>query len=407
MQFQFSAKSTDGSLRNGVMVADSADDVRNRLREEGLFVMSVATGQAKQVLALSKGLKFGRTGVKKTDLLMLTSQLSIMCQAGVDLGEALQLAAQDCPNKTLQEILERIHHDVSAGLSISEALGKHSNVFGDAYIASVAAGEASGTLTEVLLRMAQLLKHEIRLCSTLKSVLAYPIVLIGVAFMVLSALVFIVLPQFGSVFEGLGEPPPVHTQMLLDSATFLRANFLAIAVVAGFGAVAMAKFWFTEKAARYWDGVLVNLRFLKGASRPLLSGRTFRLLGTLLDSGIPLLDGIRLCRTSVQNRFFRELFDRMEASVLSGKGIGEVIARTKIVPPGAAQMISTAERTGRLGDVMVTIGEFYEDEGEQKVRDLTKIIEPLIIIVMGAVVGLVVMAVMLPLLDVSTASGRH
>tara|TARA_R110002072_G_scaffold243821_2_gene403076 strand:- start:52410 stop:53633 length:1224 start_codon:yes stop_codon:yes gene_type:complete len=407
MQFQFSAKSSDGSLRNGVMVADSADDVRERLREEGLYVMSVASGQAKQVLALSKGLKFSRTSVKKTDLLMLTSQLSIMCQAGVDLGEALQLAAQDCPNKTLQRILERVHDDVSAGQSISEALGKHSNIFGDAYIASVAAGEASGTLTDVLLRMAQLLKHEIRLRSTLKSVLAYPIVLIGVAFMVLSALVFIVLPQFGTVFEGLGEPPPVHTQMLLDSATFLRANFLAIAVVAGIGAVALAKFWFTEKAARYWDGVLVNVRFLKGASRPLLSGRTFRLLGTLLDSGIPLLDGIRLCRTSVQNRFFRELFDRMESSVLSGKGIGEVIARTEIVPPGAAQMISTAERTGRLGDVMVTIGEFYEDEGEQKVRDLTKIIEPLIIIVMGAVVGLVVMAVMLPLLDVSTASGRH
>lgn len=407
MQFQFSAKSTDGALRSGVMVADSADDVRERLRDEGLFVMSVVAGQAKQALVMSSGLKFGRSGVKKTDVLMLTSQLSIMSQAGVDLGEALQLAAQDCPNQSLKKILEQIHGDVSAGQSISDALKKHSSVFGDAYVASVAAGEASGTLTDVLLRLAQLLKHEIRLRSTLKSVLAYPIVLIGVAFMVLSALVFVVLPQFGTVFEGLGEPPPVHTQMLLDSAQFLRAHFLAIAVMAGLGAVALARFWFTDKAARYWDGVLVNLRFLKSASRPLLSGRTFRLLGTLLESGIPLLDGIRLCRTSVRNQFFRDLFDRMEASVLSGKGIGEVIARTKIVPPGAAQMISTAERTGRLGDVMVTIGSFYEEEGEQKVRDLTKVIEPLIIILMGAVVGLVVMAVMLPLLDVSTASGWH
>jgi type II secretory pathway component PulF len=407
MQFQFSAKSTDGALRSGVMVADSADDVRERLRDEGLFVMSVVSGQAKQALAMSSGIKFGGSGVKKTDVLMLTSQLSIMSQAGVDLGEALQLAAQDCPNESMKKILQQIHGDVSAGQSISEALGKHSSVFGDAYVASVAAGEASGTLNDVLLRLAQLLKHEIRLRSTLKSVLAYPIVLIGVAFMVLSALVFIVLPQFGTVFEDLGEPPPVHTQILLDSATFLRAHFLAIAVAAGLCSVALAKFWFTDKAARYWDGVLVNLRFLKSASRPLLSGRTFRLLGTLLESGIPLLDGIRLCRTSVRNRFFRELFDRMEASVLSGKGIGEVIARTKIVPPGAAQMISTAERTGRLGDVMVTIGSFYEEEGEQKVRDLTKVIEPLIIILMGAVVGLVVMAVMLPLLDVSTASGRH
>lgn len=407
MQFQFSAKSTDGAMRSGVMVADSADDVRERLRDEGLFVLSVAAAQAKQALAVSRNVGFGRPSVKKSDVLMLTSQLSIMCQAGVDLGEALQLAAQDCPNKALQEILEQIHGDVSAGQSISEALGKHSRVFGDAYVASVAAGEASGTLTSVLQRMAELLKHEIRLISTLKSVLAYPIVLIGVAFMVLSALVFIVLPQFGTVFEGLGTPPPVHTQILLDSAQFLRSNILAIAVGTGISLVALAKFGMTDKATRFRDSVVVNLQFVKNASRPLLSGRTFRLLGTLLESGIPLLEGIRLCRTSVRNYFFRDLFDQMEASVLSGKGIGEVISRTRIVPPGAAQMISTAERTGRLGDVMVTIGSYYEDEGEQKIRDLTKIIEPLIIIVMGAVVGLVVMAVMLPLLDVSTASGRH
>jgi type II secretory pathway component PulF len=217
-------------------------------------------------------------------------------------------------------------------------------------------------------------------------------------------LVFFILPQFGTVFRGLGKDPPWHTQCLLDGARLIRAYFpiLGLAVIAVLGGV--LKFGGTERAVQYWDGIVLNLRFVRSATRSLLTGRTFRLLGTMLQSGIPLLEGIRLCRASVRNRLFRRLFDQMEESVVNGGSIADVLVVCPLLPGGAAQMIQTAERTGRLASVMVAMGSYYEEEGEQKVRDLVKLLEPLIIIVMGVVVSGVVMAVILPLLEVATSS---
>jgi type IV pilus assembly protein PilC len=403
MEFQYSAKSTNGSTSTGVLVAESIAEARQRLREKGLFALSlesagIATGP------FAGRFKRKKKRVGKSDLLMLTSQLSIMTQAGVDLAEALEGVGENCIHPTLKAVLAEIHNDVSSGAGISESLRKHVDVFGEAYVASIAAGEASGTLTDVLDRLVELLGHELKLQSSIKSVLAYPIVLSVVAFNVIGALVFFVLPQFGSVFEDMGKTPPIHTQILLDVSAFLRAHFLKVGVTFSVFVLLLYKFWLADRAGKYWDGFVLNFRLARGATRSLYTGRTFRLLGTMLESGIPLLDGIRLCRASVKNRLYRELFDQLEDSVLNGRGIGTVLTATPFVPPGASQMVGTAERTGRIGPVMVTIGEFYENEGEQKVRDLTKLLEPLIIVVMGVVVSVVVLAVMLPLLDVSTGS---
>lgn len=403
MEFAFTAKSRNGSNESGTLVADTLDDARSRLRNQGLFPLDVkiagGSGSEKSI-----SLSFSRSGVKKNDVLMLTSQLSIMCQAGIDVAEALGNVAKRCPNPTLARILREIHDDVSAGVTVSDALKKHSSVFGGAYVASIAAGEASGTLTEVLKRLAELLKHEIRLRATIRSVMAYPLVLTGVAMIVIAALVFFVLPQFAVVFEDLGNTPPVHTQMLLASGAFLRKHFLLL----GVGFVVLAglgwRYMLTEQAARYWDSTVLTFRLSSGATQSLITGRTFRLLGTMLQSGIPLLEGLELCRESVRNRIYRDLFDAMSESVVNGGGIGPILDESSVVPDGAAQMVGTAEQTGRLGEVINTIGEFYEEEGEQKIRGLAKLLEPLVIVVMGSVVGFVVMAVMLPLLDVSASS---
>lgn len=403
MKFAFTAKSRTGVTETGTLVAETLVDAQSRLREQGLFPLSIDASTARRE-AKPIGLSFGGTGVKKGDVLMLTSQLSIMCQAGIDVAEALGTIAERCPNPTLKEILREVHRDVSAGLAVSEALHKHTKVFGNAYVASIAAGESSGTLTGVLQRLAELLKHEIQLKSTIQSMLAYPIVLSGVAGLVIAALVFFVLPQFAEVFADLGTEPPLHTQLLLSSGSFLRNHFLALF---GSAAVLLAISWrylMTEKMARYWDGAVLNFRLSRSATQALITGRTFRLLGTMLESGIPLLEGLQLCRASVRNRVFRDLFDSMADSVVNGGTLGSVLDESKFVPDGAAQMVGAAEMSGRLGEVVTTIGTFYEEEGEQKIRGLAKLLEPLVIVVMGAVVGFVVMAVMLPLLDVSTAA---
>jgi type II secretory pathway component PulF len=223
--------------------------------------------------------------------------------------------------------------------------------------------------------------------------------------MVVTAMVFFVLPQFAKVFRDLGSPAPPLTQLLLDTAQQLRDHALFVMLGVAGGGLALARVWSTEAAQRIRHRVVLEMPPFREATRALLTGRTFRLMGTILQTGIPLLDAIRLCRSSVQNRLFRGLFDTLERDVLNGGGMSRPLAETPFVPAGAAEMVATAERTGRLGPILQLVGEFYEDDGEQRLRRLVKLLEPAIIVAMGAVVALVVLAVMLPLLDVSTVAG--
>lgn len=345
----------------------------------------------------------GRRAVSKSDLLVVTTQLSIMCQSGVDLAAALDNVAKECRHPGLRPILLAISADVNGGTSASVALRKHAAVFGEAYVASVASAEASGTLTAVLKRLCELLKNEIRMRNAIVGIVAYPAVLSLVAFGIVTALVFFVLPQFSKVFQNLGRPAPAFTQLLLDTATLLRAQ--AHWVVGIFTIIAFGLFQFsrTDTWRRYFDHLVLHAPVLRQATRALLSGRSFRLLGTLLESGVPLLEAIRLCRGAVRNQLFLTLFDRLDREVTNGRGMGAEIARSEFVPPGAAQMVQTAERNGQLGSVLQLIGEYYEEEGEQYIKSAMKIVEPAVIVLMGVVVGGVVMSVMLPLLDVTSA----
>lgn len=347
---------------------------------------------------------WGSRRIRKTDLLIVTSQLAIMCESRIDLAQALRSVARECRQPELKARLEAIFQDVNTGSSAAAAMNRHADVLGDAYVASIAAAEASGTVTNVLHRLAEMLRNEIRLQGSLKAVLAYPVILVGVAGIVLTTLVFFVLPQFGQVFENLGRPAPATTQLLLDTAQFLRENVLLL--LAGVGASAVM-FWFyakTDAAHRQRDSIILNSRLLRTGTRPLLTGRVFRLMGTMLQSGVPLLEAVRFCRASLKNHLMRDLFDQLEYDVLNGQALGRALSQASIIPPGAAQMVATAEKTGRLGPVLQTVGEFFEEEGERHVCQAVKILEPAIIVVMGVVVATVVLSVMLPLLDVSTMS---
>lgn len=403
MHFQYQAKSNHGQLANGVIEAATLADARRNLRDQGLFILEITQGKANQIAkSFSKSNSSG--SVKKSDLLMFTTQLTIMSQAGIDLAEALQSVAEQCKNQTLKAALIQIHEDVTEGQAVSIAMGKHENIFGTAYIASIAAGEASGTLVQILLRLSELLRNEIRLTNTIRGVVSYPLVLMSVAVIVVFALIFFVLPQFAIVFRDLGKTPPPMTELILNFGLFIRTNTLYLGIAGAVGGVLLVRFALSEHAKLFRDNLILNNFLLRKATRPLITGRTFRLLGTMIQSGIPLLDAVRLCRSSIKNVLFRKLYDAIEKDILDGKGIGNAIAQHDFVPAGAAQMMMTAEQTGKLGEVSQSIGEFYEDEGEENIRQLSKMLEPAIIVVMGAIVAFVMLTIMLPLLDVSTAS---
>jgi type II secretory pathway component PulF len=399
----YTAKSKTGQMTAGTVDAASLPEARQLLRAQGLFPLTLTEGKKTAGTSdrVSRG-PFRRRRVSRTDLLMVTSQLSIMCRAGLDLAEGLKNVANQCTNQTLRLTMEEVYEDVSSGKLVSAALGRHPDVFNSAYVASIAAAEASGEVTDILARLADLQRNEIRLRSSIIGILAYPIILIVVASVVIVALVFFVLPQFATIFEDMERPAPPLTQMLLGGAQFLREHVIVFLACAGTLLAALVVVSRTEKAARFRDSLVLHLAAIRGATRALVTGRVFRIMGSLLQSGIPLLEAIRLCRTSTNNRLYQELFVSLEQDVINGSGIGNALSATEFVPPGAAQMVMTAEQTGRLGPVMQTVGEFFEDDGERRLRQLVKLLEPAIIVAMGVVVACVVLTVILPLLDVTS-----
>ncbi len=404
MRFQYNAKNGRGELAPGEIDAVSIAAARLQLRSQGLFVTALTSHSSSAASMRVRSATQLWGGVRKSDLVMTMSQLSIMSQSGVDLAEALHNVAGQCPRPALRKVLERIDADVHSGRSLSDSVRKHPQVFDDLFVASISAGEQSGTITQVLDRLTYLLRSDMRLQSTIWSMLMYPIVLAAVTFVVLNCLVFFVLPQFATVFETLEKPVPPLTQFLLDIGVFVRKN--VVLVVGGFLSVVIGGYSLRTRPAmrRAWDYGTLHIAMLRNVTQGLLTGRSFRLLGTMLMSGVPLVDGIRLCRNATRNQFFRDLFKLAENDVLHGEDFSRSLLAAHFLPIGAAQMVATAERSGKMGEVLKNVGEYYEDDGERCLRDLIKIAEPAVIVFLGVVVAGIVLSVIVPMLDVSTSS---
>jgi len=402
MKLQYQAKNSGGQVLTGELEAASLAEGRLLLRRQGLFLLSLLPlgNMAKSTATTAARPRHGR--VRSAELVTMMSQLTIMMQSGVALAEALEHLSQTSRSAALRAVLHDLHTDVTSGTSLSQALRKHPDVFDEAFVAGIAAGEQSGNIIQVLERLSTLLRNEKRLRTSIWAMLTYPLLLCGVMGVVLLGLVFFVLPQFKQVFLGFGHPAPPLTQFMLDAGDFARSNIWAF-VAAGV-ALVLGLIYFCQQpiARRWWDHVLMHAIVVRNAARTLSSGRCFFLLGTMLQSGVPLLDCLRLGRSASRSQIFRSLFDRMEEDLIHGRGISGALATADFLPSGAAQMIATAERSGKLGPVMLTIGQYYEEEGETAVRNIVKLAEPALIVLLGVIVATVVMSIMLPLFDAST-----
>lgn len=401
MKLQYQAKDRSGQTVTGELEAASLADGRLQLRRQGLFPMSLkplAAGAAVEAAAAPRRTR----RVKSGELVTMLSQLTIMCQSGVALADALHHLAKSARGAALKNVLQRLDEDVASGASLSAALRNHPGVFSDTFVAGIAAGEQSGNLVQVLERLSGLLRNERRLRKSIWAMLTYPLLLCIVMVLVLVGLVFFVFRRFGEVFAGFGHPPPPLTQFLLNVGEFARTNILLILLGAVVLAGGMVYFRTLPAASRLWDYFVMNTVVIRNATRTLTTGRSFYLLGTMLQSGVPLLDSLRLCRSTARSYLFRNLFDQMEQDLLQGRAISGPLESATFLPSDAAQMIATAERSGRLGQVLLTVGHYYDEEGETSVRNIVKLAEPALIVALAAVVGTVVLSVMLPLFDAST-----
>ncbi|MBC8356460.1 MAG: type II secretion system F family protein [Planctomycetes bacterium] len=342
--------------------------------------------------------------VKRAELVDMTSQMAIMTRAGVDMASALESLVRQCTSPALRPILEEVHESVLSGNSVSESMAKYGHVFDATFVASVSAGEASGRLPEVLRQLSELLRNDMRLRNSVRTMLAYPILLSVVSSTVLLALILFVLPRFAEIFADFDAPLPVVTQFLISVSSELRMRFWfwVPLLVGGFTGAYFFKRSVTGRLM--WDRFSLSAPILSGVTRSLLIGRVCRLLGIMIDSGVPLLDGLRLARSSVKNSLYVDLFVQLEDDVMNGRGLASALLASDFVPGSAGEMVVTAEKTGTLGMVTGMIGQHYEEEGEAKLKEVVAFMEPVITVVMGALVAIIVMAVMLPLFDLSSVA---
>lgn len=350
---------------------------------------------------------FGKTRlptISKAEIVHMTRQLSIMVRSGVDLVSAIESVTRQAHTEISREVLNAIHEDVVSGKPFSVALKRFEFIFGASYIASVSAGEASGKMWQVLEHLANLRTNSLKLQQKIQTLLAYPIALLSVSSLVIAALVFGVLPRFAEIFDTYGTKLPFLTQMLINVSTGLTQGYWYWIPLGILGIFLLLKFLRSGTGRAITDHLLINTILIGDVTRSLLVGRSTQLLGLLVESGVPLLDSLRLVKESVQNRYFRQIYAEMEESVVVGNGLGNTLKDSPYFPDSAAEMLMTAERTGTLATVTQLVGRHYEEQGEEKLRKVTAYLEPAITVCMGIVVAIIVMSVAFPMFDLASFS---
>lgn len=347
-----------------------------------------------------------KRGVRLQDIAEFTSQLSIMVRSGIDAATALGSLSAQCQRPALAEVLMSVHQSVMAGTTLSESLRRHENVFDAAFVATVAAGEASGSLADVLIQLAEMQRNELRNRRTMRTLLTYPILLFVVSSSVVIGLVIFVLPRFAKIFDQYDMSLPIVTQMLITLASELRGHWWfwgPLVAVALLGGMIWRK---TAKGRQMIDSFWVNAVVIRDVTRAKLTGRICRLLGMMLSNGVPILEGVKLTRNAVKNSLYRSLLSRVEEAVVNGRNLASVLQTAEIIPRSARDMLVTAEATGNITEVSKLLGEYYEEEAEARMRQLVGLIEPALTVGMGAVIAIVVLAVMLPVFDLSTLAQK-
>ncbi len=335
-------------------------------------------------------------------LLLAINQLAVMNQNGVDLAEAVEVVAQTCKHPRLADQMARIHLSLTQGLSFSAAISLNGEGFPETIAPLVAAGESSGNLPSTLKRIAEMLRGEIQLRGTVISALIYPVILVGASTLVLLALMMGVIPQFAKVFQSLGKPVPATTQTLLWVGLSMRANWLWWSLgSAGLvtAAIVLRRHPVVTRPVR---AVLMHGPLIKDAYRPLMTGRIFRVIASMISGGVPLLDSVRLARRTTSDPYWRELLGDMIDDLLQGSRASEAMRSAEFLPPEAAQLMATAEKAGRIADVLEDVGLFYEEDAARRIKRLVAALEPVIIMCMGVLVAGIVMSVMLPMLDITS-----
>lgn len=400
--YTWKARSRTGQTMKGEMEADAIGLVHTQLRGKGLYPLAV------KAKASSIEIKIPGLGGKVTDkdLVVFTRQFAVMIDAGLPLVQCLEILAQQAENKALASAVEKIRADVEAGDTFAGALRKHPKVFEDLYVNMVEAGESGGILDTILNRLAGYMEKAMNLKKKIKSAMVYPISIVGIAVVVVVFLMIFVIPVFAKMFADFGQALPAPTQFLINASNLMTSYFPIVIVLLIGGVIAYKRFYKTEMGMRQIDKVKLKLPVFGMLLKKVAVAKFTRTLGTLVSSGVPIIDGLTITARTAGNKVIELAVLSTIDSIKEGATISEPLKAQNVFPPMVVQMIQVGESTGALDNMLSKIADFYDDEVDNTVASLTSLLEPMIMMFLGTVIGGIMICMYLPIFKMAGALGE-
>ena len=395
--FQWSGKNPKGIIESGEMAASSKEEVISKLRNKNLIPTAVAEKKK------TRGLSFGMRGVKDKDLVIFTRQFATMIDAGLPLVQALEILSTQVENKTLAKTIAQVKVDVEAGSTYADALRKHPRVFSELYVNMVAAGESGGIMDTILNRLAAYIEKAMKLKKQVKGAMIYPAVVTAIAVLVIAVIMIYVVPTFTQMFAQLGGTLPLPTRVVVAMSDFLSGigGIVLLGIIIAL-AIFIVQIRRTEKGKYITDKILLRLPIFGVLLQKTAIAKFTRTLGTLVSSGVPILDGLDITAKTSGNKVIEKAIYAVRSDVSEGKTVAEPLMKAKVFPPMVNHMIAVGESTGALDSMLNKIAEFYDDEVDAAVSNLTSMIEPLLMVFLGGSVGFIVVSMYLPIFKLIT-----
>jgi type IV pilus assembly protein PilC len=394
--YTYKVRDRRGQLVSGEILGDNDRAVIARLREQGYTPIKVS--KKRQSLNLEISLRPGH--VKPKELAVFSRQFATMVNSGLPIMRALSILGGQTESKALAKVVTQVRLDVERGSSLSQAMAKHPKAFSNLYVAMIRSGETGGVLDAVLTRLADNTEREVELRRRVKSAMTYPVVVLGMVSMILVAMLLFVVPQFKSIYAQLHGSLPVPTKILLAISAGFKKYIVVWILFTIAAAIAFRRFKKTERGRELIDRVKLRIPVFGGLFHKTALSRFSNTLAILLRSGVPILQSLDIVSETVDNQVISKAVNDVQASVKEGESIAKPLGRHDVFPPMVVQMLAVGEETGSIDVMLTKVAEFYDSEVTATVDALTSLIEPLMIAVIGAAVGLAVIALYLPMFKI-------